>query len=546
MARVSRVRYTPSRVIATAWTLMAALAIAVLIGVRGEFPLSDDAAYAYAVHTLCTTGTLHFLPWTAASLVLQAAYGAALCRAVGFSFTVLRASTVALAIAGVIAFVQLLRHRNVRGRALAFATAVFALNPLYVNLAFTFMTDVPFTALIVWAAYGYVRGIGARRAGLLLAGAAATTAALLVRQQGILLAVAAAAAIVVAPAWRRAERVRAIGAAVLLPTIAFVVLHLWLFARGTLPIGYTSRIGQLGDVSLTSIVNCGFRGFVYLGLFLSPLLVASDVLAERRYRRLALAFGLTLAGAATVLYLREHALMFYLTNIAYDLGLGPLTLRDTLFLGYDPPLHVGPMLALPLTILAVGSAALLGAAWVRTWTRVDPEAVFLNVAAALLFAATLLQSRYYLDRHLLPIIPPLVALIATTQFRVPTRATVLLTVLLGWYAIAGTHDYLAWNRARFVGLDALLADGVSPAAIDGGVEFNAWYLSPTLGTWPSDRDVRPHQPATVRSWWWVVDDQYVASFHPLAGYAIRQQIPFTRWLVPGHGTVLILERMPRT
>jgi hypothetical protein len=423
---------------------------------------------------------------------------------------------------------------------------VFALNPLYVNLAFTFMTDVPFTALLVWAAYGYVRGLGERRAILLLAGAAAATAALLVRQQGILLAVAAAAAIAMAPKWPLAERMRGAAAAVLLPSVAFVAVHLWLLARGTLPIGYTTRIGQLGDVSFTSVINCGFRGFVYLGLFLSPLLVALRIPAERAYRRLALACGAALTVAAVALYLREGALMFYLTNILYDLGVGPLTLRDTLFLGYDPPLHVGPMLAAPLTILAVGSASLLGAAGVRMWTRGDAEAVFLSVATALLFGATLLQSRYYLDRHLLPVIPPLVALVATTQLRAPTRAAVLLLALLGWYAVGGTHDYLAWNRARFAGLDALLSDGVSPAAIDGGVEFNAWYLSPTLGTWPTDRQVRAHQPATARSWWWVVDDQYVASFHPLPGYVVHQEIPFTRWLVPGHGTIFILERAPPT
>jgi hypothetical protein len=83
---------------------------------------------------------------------------------------------------------------------------------------------------------------------------------------------------------------------------------------------------------------------------------------------------------------------------------------------------------------------------------------------------------------------------------------------------------------------------VPPAAIDGGVEFNAWHLAPTLGTWPTDAEARSGQPDTVKSWWWVIDDRYVASFHPLPRYAVRDRVPYARWLVPGTGEVLILER----
>src|SRR5690349_8132672 len=57
----------------------AALVIAA-IGLRGDFPLSDDWSYAYSSRVLCTEGVLRFLPWTGATLVLQSWYGAALCR----------------------------------------------------------------------------------------------------------------------------------------------------------------------------------------------------------------------------------------------------------------------------------------------------------------------------------------------------------------------------------------------------------------------------------------------------------------------------------
>ena len=238
--------------------------------------------------------------------------------------------------------------------------------------------------------------------------------------------------------------------------------------------------------------------------------------------------------------------MFYLTNVVYDLGLGALSLRDTLFLGFPPPVRLGHGLALSLTILATASAASLGAACTTGLARIrTPVPAFLLLAAGFLFAGTLLHTRYYFDRYLLVVVPfMLAAVLALEPLGRGRSLGFAFAAILACYAVAGTHDYLAWNRARFAGLDALIATGVSPAAIDGGVEFNAWHLAPTLGTWPSDEAVRVGQPETARSWWWVVDDRFVVSFRPLAGYAVHEDIPFARWLAPGTGHVLILERQP--
>jgi hypothetical protein len=175
----------------------------------------------------------------------------------------------------------------------------------------------------------------------------------------------------------------------------------------------------------------------------------------------------------------------------------------------------------------------------------QPVPAFLLLAAIALFAGTLLHTRYYFDRYLLAVLPFALASALVLHPTARVRPlTIAVAVLLAWYGLAGTHDYLAWNRARFAALDDLLAAGVAPASIDGGVEFNAWHLAPVLDRWPSDDDVRVGQPSTRRSWWWVVDDRYVVSFQPLPGYAVRDDVSFTRWLVPGTGHVLVLERAP--
>ena len=540
----------PSLVVPIAVAAAATIAVAVLVGVGGDFPLSDDWSYAYSVRALCTDGVLRFSPWTGASLVLQSAYGAALCAVFGFSFTTLRLSTIVLAGSGVVAFFLLLRRCGVDGRLRTLAVVLLVASPLYVNLAFTFMTDVPFTVAVVWAACAYAQGLRTRRAGPLLVGSLAAAAALLIRQHGLLVALAAAYT-----AWREPERevrarVRDVVAAVAVPAIAFAAFHLWLARRGV-PGGYTHKLVEAWATTARAAVNCTFRGLVTVGFLLSPLAVALAGRVVQRAPRAFAGIAIALGGAALALYARTGAVMPYLTNVLYDLGLGALSLRDTLFLDLPPPVSLGPAFRVALTIVSILSAGVLLTASLAGG-RLDDEPIaddeervtrFVTVTALLLFAGTLLHSRYYFDRYLLPVLPFAIAAVsARTRRRSVPVASAAAAALLASYAIAGTHDYLAWNRARYAGLDALRAAGVPPTAIDGGVEFNAWHLAATLDRWPTDAQVRPGRPASERSWWWVVDDRFVASFRPLSGYRVREDLAYRRWLGPGAGHVLILER----
>ncbi|MBI3767341.1 MAG: glycosyltransferase family 39 protein [Deltaproteobacteria bacterium] len=528
--------------------VIGAVLVAIAIGVRGDFPLSDDWSYAYAVRSLCEDGTLRLLPWTGASLVLQAWYGAALCRLFGFSFVVLRVATVVLATTGVIGFHLLLRRLGVRGSLLAIATLLLALDPLYVNLAFTFMTDVPFTVAAVWAGYWYFRGLAERRDGLVLAGALSAAAALLIRQHGIFVAAAATLAILLARdrPWR--ARAQSACAAALLPGLVFVAFHVWLLGIHGVPPGYANKLSEAHHVTIAGVVNCAFRAVEYLGLLLAPLALFVGASLRRRGAVLALGCAAAVATAAAALYLREHALMFYLTNVLYDLGLGAASLRDTLFLGLPPPTHVGTPLGVTLTLVATVSAGVLAAGWTIGAARLrEPAPAFLTLSFVLLLTGSLLHTRYYFDRYILVVAPFAIAalLVEPADARAGSlgvrAGSLLLTLLLGWYAVAGTHDYLAWNRARDRGLTALQRDGVAATEIDGGVEFNAWQLAATLDRWPTDADVRIGTESR-KSWWWVVDDRFVLSFRPLPGYTVARDLTFARWLVPGRGHVYVLAR----
>ena len=95
--------------------------------------------------------------------------------------------------------------------------------------------------------------------------------------------------------------------------------------------------------------------------------------------------------------------------------------------------------------------------------------------------------------------------------------------LLGYFSIAGTHDILAFLRAREHCTTYLEQDlKISPANIDGGFEYNAAHFYNYY-----------YKPDTKRNWWWVQNDEYIVTWGEINGYMILKKEPYTRFLPPG-------------
>ena len=60
---------------------------------------------------------------------------------------------------GLIGMYFLLRHLGANRRIAMFGTAVFAFNPFYLCLSYSFMTDVPFLSLMILAMLFLLRGV---------------------------------------------------------------------------------------------------------------------------------------------------------------------------------------------------------------------------------------------------------------------------------------------------------------------------------------------------------------------------------------------------
>ncbi len=170
--------------------LIALVALAILfINPVRETALEDDWAYALTVQHLLDTGTYKIHAWPTANIVFPAYWGALFAKVGGFSFSTLRISTLVLVVLGLVAFYFLAREQEFdRSEATILTLCLFS-SPLFLRFSFNFMTDVPFTCLVVSALFLYSRALRSRSHVLMFAGSAAAALAVLTRQFGIILLV---------------------------------------------------------------------------------------------------------------------------------------------------------------------------------------------------------------------------------------------------------------------------------------------------------------------------------------------------------------------
>ena len=169
--------------------IVAALLCAIVIvdPVR-EFMSQDDGwAYARSVEHLLRTGEYRLDAWSAANSPVQIYLAAGLAELFGYSLSLLRASTLLLLTAGLVALYGLLRRGSLPAWPATVLTLGFLASPLVLMLSFTFMSDIQFTGWLLIALWLYSRGFESGSVRDLLLGSAAASCAIATRQFGMAL-----------------------------------------------------------------------------------------------------------------------------------------------------------------------------------------------------------------------------------------------------------------------------------------------------------------------------------------------------------------------
>ncbi len=536
-----------------------------LVSPVGEFPLIDSWTYAQAVRHLAAEGQLQISEWTATTLVFQVLWGAAFAKLFGFSFTALRASTLVLSFAGSVALYATCRELDLGPRRALLGALLYWLNPLTFSLSYTFMSDIPAVSLLLLATYGAVRG--ARRgsiSGFLVAGCCAALA-FLVRQPGLLFppAVLLYGALARWPMRLAAWRALAVTG----PSAAAVAGYLaWTRQQG-LP-QEQGRVLALalrdGPTLLPAALLLGGYLALYLGLCGLPLAlgcgpgtVRALIRLGRRHALVTLAWIGAVVGLVLGLAWRGQHLPGYATWMPYlryggmvqVAGIGP----DDLLGARAPFLAPGARVA--LTVLAAVGLGVLGlAAYGRLAAAghralLPPPLIGLVAAVALGQLAALFPTSAHVlvgtwvsfDRYFLPLLPfaLLLGLWATRGLRLAPALVLVGLLALGGFSLAGTQDWLAYNRLRWQLAHELVAQGVPRARIDAGMEWDGWFL---YGVAPGAAPRTPDGPFWTQIIAPATDSTYVIAFSPLPGYAVRERRDYPSWLHREPVALYLLQR----
>lgn len=541
------------------------LASIVIVHPTGNFPLNDDWVYALSVKSIIQTGHFRLLDWSQAIAVVHAYWGALFCWMLGFSFDTLRLSTLVLGLGGVLATYFLFRQLNIKPSFALMGAAIISVNPIYFCLSNSFMTDVPFYFLSVTSLGFMVRGFRNQSDLWLALGLSIGFIAILTRQFGFVLPLGFGAAYL----WNKPRCLKTTIIAVT-PLILQLTMYIWI--QHWVSIHTDGSYGQqsnflrnihwrLREYKLGLFINPKqFMVLAYSGLFVLPLMLLNfyaDIkraTLQQRYIIVAkLLFIIALLGV--MINQSKNQLMPFSGNVLAYYGVGPLTLRDTFILHENLPSYTE---ILQIVWISVSCFTVLGCALVlekglrvgtEAWRKVrhgekyyiSHSAVLLSVSLAAYIALITIAAPYFFDRYLLFCFPYFIVF-ASFQFtdggNIKLSASSinlswLLVVVVWMFSIAAMHDYFAWNGQRWNATnDLTIRDGVKPAFIDGGYEFNGWYLSKPGG---------PNYGAD-KSWWWVEDDKYVIAMGPIPGYRQISSYPFTGWLFNRQSGIIVLER----
>jgi len=522
---------------------------------------NDDWSYAWVARELARSGHFTYNGWIGAMIGVQAWWAALLIRCFGYSFTLLRLSTLPFAAGCSVLLYRLGRMAGLNPSFALFGCLSITLSPVFIPVAASFMTDVP--GCFFWLASAYCMIQAARAASTnrvcvwMTAGAVAGIAGGTIRQVVWLIPLLALPTV----AWMRRTERRAIAGASFLWLLSALAIALCLRWYNQQP--YVTEMPRdpeaWSDLAQSSIESA--LQFAVACLVLMAPVLALHMMNWRRWARTPapLAYGMMVTGilAAGLWWFGDSPLLGNVVTSKGMLGQG-LDL-----LGTKPEI-------LPMPVRLLSSAALFLAAGFTIATQLadrqrlagsfpEPMRQFLWIVAPSCMFYTLaviyrsVRDWLLFDRYCILLLPLLIVpLLWHFQQRIRDTPPVwswMVIALFACFGIALTHDYLAAGRARVTAASTVTHAGIPRTHVSAGLEYDGWTQLEQAGRIPSPKEQAASPPrrfpVSPPFWFWTktpsVDPQYVVTYSRLKGLIDSSFPPlsYTAWLPPFHRQVLI-------
>ena len=460
-----------------------------------NMPFDDDWSYAFTVKRLAETGHLIYNGWSSPSLISQAYWALIWVKLLGFSFNVLRLSTIPLAGGSAAVTYLLARRSGLLISSSVFSALLLGISPLFLPLATSFMTDVPGCFCLLLSIYALVR-----------AGQSASFRWMLV-------------GFIIGAIGGSSRQIVWVVPFALLPYIAWIrrrdrifftaAVSMWiivLIAAGGIQHWFETQPYSIPEPSVrsewirasrdpTAVITRFIMILIMLMLLTLPAGV-SFFSRLRHSRSLTAISGLMLLVIGRVLLdQRRYAVGPWMINILSAQGV----MAGGLIRGYRPDMLPSPIFPV-LSLIVFATIAMFVASLVLWLTRpiaawrwisefyAHPSKDQLTVAAmtlvcgcylALLLTRCAMEFTLF-DRHLIGLIACVSIPMLRCSKKIPIGSWVLLG-LFSIYAIGSTQENLAACRARATAVQRLRDAGIPRTQFSGGFDYDAWTQVETTG-----------------------------------------------------------------
>lgn len=517
----------------------------VIINPIGEFPLNDDWAYSKTVKTYINSGNVKFSDWQSVPLIPQLISGIIFSNLFGFSFTVLRIISILSIILIIIVFDIILKDFDVKPAFRFILLLILTFNPLTLSLSNTFLPDV-FTVLLTLAAFLFMeKFLRHFNTGNLILFIFFSICATLNRPTGIILPVIFGIIYFISQSINLKNCVIGFVPAIL-NIAALILFELIAEKLIELPANYNLQLNHLFYV-ITHPTFETFKAYSYyfitsticLGLFILPLSISN---IKYHYHQIHDSLTGKLLGICYFLIILLKVIFSgnifpFVGNMFYHLGVGPVILTGFNTDDIQNLSILWQIIWIALNFIGGISFYCAFVSIINKTIKVkNIESNFISYFFFLLLILYLapICFIYANDRYLLFLLPFfLLTYVLSFDFKIKKIWFCLIFIPILYFSVAGTHDYLNINKARWKATDYLTKDlNISPSEIDGGFEFNGWYLCGS----------KNYDASHKGRWWWIENDTYIITPIPIDGYTIESEYEFSSWISFQFNKIYVLKR----
>ncbi|GEM_PF-7112135 len=478
---------------------------------NGGFGLNDDPTYAKAVKDFAFAGK-YYPENYASTMLLQIIYATIFVKLFGFSHEILRISVMLLSVLGVLLFFVLARQFGFSKKHALLLAMLLLVNPFFVVLGHSFMTDVPFTVLFLAAAIPLVEWAKSREKKALVAGCLMLLLGFFIKQWALLFFFGLAFFVFFLSKSEKKEKIIIVATlAAFAVALAWSLPHYALDDAGT----YFKPVG--GKFVLPLLFGLPFYAAFFLFPFSIALLLEKRQLKETLAKKKLLVFSVLFALVGIIAGLLAFNRFFpYFSNVLNPLGMGPKFLVGTAT-GIIPE-----WFWVVISLLAAASLVFFIQS-LNPQSFKKKEKLLVGCMIAVYFVQMLANS-YFIDRYFLPMLPIIFLLLLEPlkekkHFVAGLAATI---VFFAAFSFVFTSEYMAWNEKAWQLINELKAQGVPEGSIDGGHE----YCEMTFGqseTRLLRTDTKYFKGICGKG---CVEKGYAIAFKPIEGCSIEKSEPY--------------------